>query len=248
MRTGLVAQKVGMTRVFTDAATTSGDRAEGGQLQVVAVRSEEKDRLHRGAARLRQSQGQERDPAEARPLRQGQGRAEEEAGRVPRRQGRRARSRRRAGGEPFRAGQFVDVVGTTIGRGFTGSMVRWNFHGLGRATASRSRIVGHGSTGNRQDPGRTFPGKKMAGHYGVERVTTQNSRWSPTDDEKGLLLVVRRRSRRLTTATSSSRTLSKRARHKDAPYPAGLRKAAAEAVAPEAPAELSGAADAAPQA
>ena len=95
----------------------------------------------------------------------------------------------------------------------------------------------HGSTGNRQDPGRTFPGKKMAGHYGHERVTTQNLKVVAADDEKGLLLV--------SGAVPGPRggyiivkDASKRARPKDAPYPAGLRKAAGEAAAPaaEAPA------------
>ena len=89
----------------------------------------------------------------------------------------------------FVPGQFVDVVGTTIGRGFAGSMVRWNFHGLEASHGVSVSHRSHGSTGNRQDPGRTFPGKKMAGHYGHERVTTQNLKVVAADDEKGLLLV-----------------------------------------------------------
>ena len=104
MRCGLVAQKVGMTRVFNDAGehvpvtvlkvdTAAGCRRPLGR----------EGQVHRRPARLRQGQGEERDPADARSLRQGQGRAEEEAGRVPRRQGRRARGRRRAGAEPLRA-------------------------------------------------------------------------------------------------------------------------------------------------
>ena len=78
------------------------------------------------------------------------------------------------GADHFVPGQFVDVTGTTIGKGFAGAMKRWNFGGL-RATHGVS--VSHrsiGSTGNRQDPGKTFPNKKMAGHMGDERVTTQN--------------------------------------------------------------------------
>jgi large subunit ribosomal protein L3 len=96
----------------------------------------------------------------------------------------------------------------------------------------------HGSTGNRQDPGRTFPGKKMAGHYGHERVTTQNLRVVATDDDKGLLLV----SGAVPGPNAGYiivKDASKKARPKNAPYPAGLRKAAA-AAAP--------AADAAPKA
>src|SRR6185295_7955683 len=76
----------------------------------------------------------------------------------------------------FLPGQFIDVTGTTIGKGFAGGMKRWNFGGL-RATHGVS--VSHrslGSTGGRQDPGKTFKNKKMAGHLGVERVTTQNLR------------------------------------------------------------------------
>src|SRR5207302_6887386 len=81
----------------------------------------------------------------------------------------------------FLAGQFVDVVGTSIGKGFAGSMKRHNFHGL-RATHGVSvSHRSHGSTGNRQDPGRTFPGKKMAGHMGDRRVTTLNLKVVSTD-------------------------------------------------------------------
>jgi large subunit ribosomal protein L3 len=116
-------------------------------------------------------------------------------------------------------------------------MVRWNFHGLEASHGVSVSHRSHGSTGNRQDPGRTFPGKKMAGHYGHERVTTQNLKVVAADDEKGLLLV--------SGAVPGPRggyiivkDASKRARPKDAPYPAGLRKAAEAAAAPaaEAPA------------
>jgi large subunit ribosomal protein L3 len=89
----------------------------------------------------------------------------------------------------FLAGQFVDVTGTTIGKGFAGVMKRWNFGGL-RATHGVSvSHRSHGSTGNRQDPGRVFKGKKMAGHLGDERVTTQNIKVVSTDAERGLIMV-----------------------------------------------------------
>src|SRR5687768_9587319 len=89
----------------------------------------------------------------------------------------------------FLPGQFVDVVGITIGKGFAGSMKRWNFHGL-RATHGVSvSHRSHGSTGNRQDPGRTFPGKKMAGHLGAERVTQQHLKIVQTDADQGLIFV-----------------------------------------------------------
>jgi large subunit ribosomal protein L3 len=89
----------------------------------------------------------------------------------------------------FVVGQFVDVTGTTTGKGFAGGMKRWNFGGL-RATHGVS--VSHrslGSTGGRQDPGKTFKNKKMGGHLGVERVTTQNLRVVQTDLSRGLILV-----------------------------------------------------------
>jgi large subunit ribosomal protein L3 len=89
----------------------------------------------------------------------------------------------------FVPGQFVDVTGTSIGKGFTGAMKRWNFGGL-RATHGVSiSHRSHGSTGNRQDPGKTFAGKKMAGHYGDERITTQNLQIVRTDVERGLILI-----------------------------------------------------------
>ena len=89
----------------------------------------------------------------------------------------------------FVAGQFVDVCGVSIGKGFAGAMKRWGFKGLrathGVSVAHRS----HGSTGQRQDPGKVFKGKKMAGHYGAERVTTQNLKVAMVDVERGLVLV-----------------------------------------------------------
>jgi large subunit ribosomal protein L3 len=89
----------------------------------------------------------------------------------------------------FIAGQFVDVCGISIGKGFAGGMKRWNFRGL-RATHGVS--VSHrsiGGTGGRQDPGKTFKNKKMPGHLGVDRVTTLNLKVVQTDVERGLILV-----------------------------------------------------------
>jgi large subunit ribosomal protein L3 len=89
----------------------------------------------------------------------------------------------------FTVGQRVDVCGTTKGKSFAGSMKRWNFSGLEASHGVSISHRSHGSTGNRQDPGRTFPGKKMAGHLGDERVTTLNVEIAAVDDEKGLLMV-----------------------------------------------------------
>ncbi len=89
----------------------------------------------------------------------------------------------------FVPGQFVDVTGTTQGKGFQGAMKRWNFGGL-RATHGVSVTHrAHGSTGQRQDPGKVFKGKKMAGHMGDERVTTQNLVVAKIDKARGLVMV-----------------------------------------------------------
>jgi large subunit ribosomal protein L3 len=86
-------------------------------------------------------------------------------------------------------GQFVDVAGTSIGKGFAGAMKRWNFSGL-RATHGVSiSHRSHGSTGQCQDPGKVFKGKKMAGHMGAARITTQNLQVVKTDAERGLIMV-----------------------------------------------------------
>ena len=89
----------------------------------------------------------------------------------------------------FVSGQKVDVVGLTKGKGFAGAMKRWNFGGLEASHGVSVSHRSHGSTGQRQDPGRVFKGKKMAGHLGVERVTTQNLEIVRTDVERGLILI-----------------------------------------------------------
>jgi large subunit ribosomal protein L3 len=86
-------------------------------------------------------------------------------------------------------GQFVDVTGISIGKGFAGPMKRWNFAGLRASHGVSISHRSHGSTGGRQDPGKTFKNKKMAGHMGVERVTTLNLKVVQTDVERGLILV-----------------------------------------------------------
>jgi large subunit ribosomal protein L3 len=131
----------------------------------------------------------------------------------------------------FVPGQFVDVTGVSIGKGFAGSMKRHNFGG-GRATHGNSVTHrAHGSTGQRQDPGKVFKGKKMAGHLGNERVTTQNLQVVRTDADQGIILV-----RGAVPGAKGGwifvRDAVKRAAPKDVPMPAALR-AKADA-APEA--------------
>ncbi|KJV08296.1 50S ribosomal protein L3, partial [Elstera litoralis] len=131
--------------------------------------------------------------------------------------------------EHFIAGQFVDVTGTSIGKGFAGGMKRHNFGGL---RASHGVSVSHrslGSTGNRQDPGKTFKGKKMAGHMGDVRVTTQNLKVVGTDAERGLILV-----KGAVPGSAGGfvlvRDAVKRAQPEGIPFPAALKTdAAAEA-------------------
>ena len=89
----------------------------------------------------------------------------------------------------FIVGQYVDVTGTSIGKGFAGAMKRYNFRGLGASHGVSVSHRSHGSTGQRQSPGKGFKNKKMAGHLGAERVTTQNLEIVTADAERGLLLI-----------------------------------------------------------
>jgi large subunit ribosomal protein L3 len=138
----------------------------------------------------------------------------------------------------FVVGQFVDVTGTSIGKGFAGGMKRWNFGGL---RASHGVSISHrsiGGTGGRQDPGKTFKNKKMPGHLGVERVTTLNLKVVQTDPERGLLLV----EGAVPGAKGgwiTVRDAVKKSLPKDAPQPGKFRMAAdeADAEAPEADAK-----------
>jgi len=190
MRTGLIAQKLGMSRVFT----TEGNHVAVTVLrvdncQVVAQRTEEKDgytalQLGVGAAKVKNVTKPQRGhfaKAKVEPkARLAEFRVSEDALVA-------------VGAEitaaHFLPGQYVDVIGTSIGKGFAGGMKRHNFSGL-RATHGVS--VSHrslGSTGQRQDPGKTFKNKKMAGHMGAARVTTQSLEIVVADAERGLLYI-----------------------------------------------------------
>jgi large subunit ribosomal protein L3 len=190
MRSGVIAQKLGMTRVFTDAGEhvpCTVLKLEG--CQVVAQRTKEQNgytavQLGIGQAKVKNMSKAERGRfavAKVEPKRKLAEFRVEEAGLLP------------VGAEitadHFVVGQFVDVTGTSTGKGFAGGMKRWNFGGL---RASHGVSISHrslGSTGGRQDPGKTFKGKKMAGHLGVDRVTTLNLRVVQTDVDRGLILV-----------------------------------------------------------
>ena len=126
----------------------------------------------------------------------------------------------------FVPGQKIDVTGVSKGKGFAGAMKRWNFRGLEASHGVSVSHRSHGSTGNRQDPGKTFKNKKMAGHLGDERVTTLNLEIAGIDVPRGLLMV-----RGAVPGAPGGyvlvRDAIKRARHAGAPYPAGIVDAAA---------------------
>jgi large subunit ribosomal protein L3 len=127
----------------------------------------------------------------------------------------------------FVPGQFVDVTGTSQGKGFQGAMKRWNFGGL-RATHGVSVVHrSHGSTGQRQDPGKVFKGKKMAGHMGDERITTQNLVVAKIDVERGLLMI-----RGAVPGSKGGwvvvRDAVKKKAHADVPKPGAFKPAAKE--------------------
>lgn len=190
MRTGLLAQKLGMTRIFAaDGNHVPVTVLKVDHCQVVAVRTTETNgynavQLGVGKAKVKNVSKAQRGHFAKAKVEPKQKLAEFRVSKE---------NLLEVGAElsaaHFVTGQFVDVVGTTIGKGFAGAMKRWNFGGL-RATHGVSvSHRSHGSTGNRQDPGRTFPGKKMAGHLGVERVTQQNLKIVETDVEQGLIYV-----------------------------------------------------------
>jgi large subunit ribosomal protein L3 len=190
MRSGVIAQKVGMTRIFTEAGEhvpVTVLRLEN--CQVLSHRTNDKNgytALQLGAgtrkpSRLTKAERQNFAVAKVEPKRRlAEFRVSPD-------------NLIEVGAEitadHFVPGQFVDVTGTNQGKGFQGAMKRWNFAGL-RATHGVSvSHRSHGSTGQRQDPGKVFKGKKMAGHLGDERVTTQNLVVVKTDVARGLVMV-----------------------------------------------------------
>ena len=219
-RTGLIARKLGMSRVFNeDGSSTPVTLLHVDAVRVVAQRTEEKD----GYAALQIGFGTAKAKNVSKPNRGHFAKAGVEApAKVM--EFRVSADAAVAPGtalsvEHFVKGQRVDITGTTKGKGFQGGMKRWNFAGL---EASHGVSISHrslGSTGNRQDPGKTFKNKKMAGHLGVERVTTQNLVIAGHDVERGLLLI-----KGAVPGAAGSyvmvRDAVKRARPADAPFPA----------------------------
>jgi large subunit ribosomal protein L3 len=190
MRSGLIAQKLGMTRIFAEDGSHVPVTVLGLQdCQVVGQRTKERDgyvalQLGAGKAKARNTTKAERGQfavAKVEPKRFISEFRVDEANLIE------VGARMQA--DHFVEGQLVDVTGTSTGKGFAGGMKRWNFGGL-RATHGVSvSHRSHGSTGGRQDPGKVFKNKKMAGHLGVERVTTQNLKVVKTDVERGLIMI-----------------------------------------------------------
>ena len=229
MRSGVIAQKVGMTRVFTDAGEhvpVTVLKMDG--CQVVAHRTQASNgytavQLGVGHVKVKNVTKAERGHF---AVAQVEPKMKVAEFRVPEDQMIPVGAEITA--DHFVAGQFVDVTGTTTGKGFAGPMKRWNFGGL-RATHGVSLSHrSHGSTGGRQDPGKTFKNKKMAGHMGTDRVTTLNLRVVSTDVERGLILV-----EGAVPGTAGGwiyvRDAVKRALPKDAPMPGKFRERAAKA-------------------
>jgi len=226
MRTGVIAKKVGMTRLFQeDGRHVPVTVLALEDCQVVSVRTADKD----GYTALQVGSGEAKQKNVNKPQREHFAKAE-----VPLK--RKVAEFRVAedalvdvgatiAASHFVDGQLVDITGHTQGKGFAGAMKRWGFGGM-RATHGVSiSHRAHGSTGNRQDPGKVFKGKKMAGHMGDRQRTQQNLEIVRTDDERGLIFV------KGSVPGSKNgwllvRDAVKVSRPEGAPYPAGLKQAA----------------------
>src|ERR1700729_2926213 len=224
MRTGVITQKLGMSRLFMDDGRHIPVTVlKLNKVQVVATRTQEKD----GYTAVQLGSGFAKPKNVSKASRGQFAKAELE----PRRKVAEFRIDEKnmlevgdaIQADHFVVGQKVDVQGVTKGRGFTGAMKRWNFRGL---EASHGVSISHrslGGTGGRQDPGKTFKNKKMHGHYGDERVTTQNLEIAKVDVERGLIMI-----KGAVPGHKGGwvmvRDAAKRPRPETAPMPASVRK------------------------
>lgn len=242
MRTGVIAKKLGMTRVFAeDGAHVPVTILQLDGCQVVGQRTQERD----GYVALQLGAGSKKAKNTNKAQRESFAKLEVEPKAYVTEFRIDADAMMDVGSEfsadHFVAGQKVDVQAETIGKGFAGAMKRWNFGGM-RATHGVSvSHRAHGSTGQRQDPGKTFAGKKMAGHLGQETVTTMNLTVWKVDVERGLILI-----KGAVPGTENSwvkiRDAIKKAAPADLPRPGAFRKSGEAAVA-AAPAEEPAAAE-----
>lgn len=223
MRTGVIAKKLGMTRLFKDDGThVPVTVLHLDEVRVVAARTVEND----GYSAVQLGIGKAKPKNVSKPQKGHYAKAKVEPAMklVEFRVANDATLELGSVISPahFSIGQFVDVAGITKGKGFAGGMKRWNFSGL---EASHGVSVSHrslGSTGNRQDPGKTFKNKKMPGHLGQERVTTLNLQVAGLDEARNLVLI-----RGAVPGSKGSyvllRDAIKKARPADAAYPAALK-------------------------
>ena len=222
MRTGIITKKLGMSRIFKeDGSHVTVTVLHLDQVRVVSTRTQETDgytavQLGWGLAKVKNvskpNRGHFAKTKVEPPKKLVEFRVAEdalvEAGSV-------------ITAAHFVVGQKIDVTGTSKGKGFAGAMKRWNFSGLEASHGVSVSHRSHGSTGNRQDPGKTFKNKKMAGHLGDERITVLNLEIAAVDVERGVIMV--------TGAVPGAkngfvlvRDAIKRDRHAEAPYPAAL--------------------------
>ena len=235
MRSGVLAKKLGMTRLFLeDGRQIPVTILQMENVQVVAQRTGERDgysavQLGAGSAKAKRTSG---------PMRGHFAKAQVE----PKRKLAEFRVSpenlievgAEITAEHYVSGQYVDIAGTSIGKGFAGAMKRHNFSGLRASHGVSISHRSHGSTGQCQDPGKVFKGKKMAGHMGAVRVTTQNLEVVRTDVDRGLVMVK--------GAVPGSKggwvTIKdavKKAAPADLPMPAAIRAAAQSAAVADAP-------------
>ena len=231
MRTGLLAKKLGMTRIFKDDGThVPVTVLHLDTVQVVSARTVERDgytavQLGWGRAKVKNVSKPNKghfaaakvEPAAKLMEFRVAADALLEAG-------------TKLSAAYFVVGQHVDVCAISKGKGFAGAMKRWNFAGLEASHGVSISHRSHGSTGNRQDPGKTFKNKKMAGHLGQDRITTLNLVVAAVDAERGLLMV-RGAVPGAKGAYVRVRDAIKRKRPADVPYPAAILAPAAPAAA-----------------
>lgn len=238
MRTGLIAQKLGMTRIFSeDGEHIPVTVLKLDNVKVVAKKTVETD----GYAAVQLGYGTAKVKNVTKALRGHFAKAKVEPSKKLV-EFRVADSNLLEPGQELAAnhfvdGQFIDVTGTTIGKGFAGAMKRWHFAGMEASHGVSVSHRAHGSTGQRQDPGKVFKGKKMAGHLGDARVTIQNLQVVKTDVDQGLIFV-----KGAVPGTENSFVLvkdaMKRARPAEAPLPAALKGGKKAEVAPAAEAPV----------
>jgi large subunit ribosomal protein L3 len=222
MRTGVITKKLGMSRIFKeDGSHVTVTVLHLDQLRVISIRTEETDgytavQLGWGLAKVKNVSQPNRghfaktkvEPAKKVVEFRVAADALVPPGSV-------------ISAAHFVVGQKIDVTGTSKGKGFAGAMKRWNFAGLEASHGVSVSHRSHGSTGNRQDPGKTFKNKKMAGHLGHERITVLNLEIAAVDAERGVIMVAGA----VPGAAGGYvlvRDAIKRPRHADAAYPAAL--------------------------